>query len=164
MTGDGRPADALAALRFLPVGLDLRDRPCVVVGGGTIGARKALTLARAGARVTLVSPAVADGVRAAIAEGCIDWVRERFAPHHVDGAFLVVVATDDPAANTAVFEAAQRTRALVCDASSAERSQVSFGATLTHGDATIAVFTDGRDPGLARRTRDHIATLVERGT
>jgi siroheme synthase-like protein len=164
MSGDGGFVEAATALRFLPVGLDLRGRPCVVVGGGAIGSRKALTLVRAGARVTLVSPAVAEGVRDAIAAGSIDWVCEPFAPRHVEGAFLVVIATDDPAANTAAFEAAGRTGALVCDASSAERSQLIFGATLAHGDATIAVFTDGRDPGGARRTRDRIATLVERGT
>jgi siroheme synthase-like protein len=135
-----------------------------VVGGGTIGARKALTLARHGARVTLVSPAVAACVEASIAAGTIVWVRSAFNAEHVEGAFLVVAATDDEAVNEAVVAAAERAGALVCDASSADRSQVIFGATLTHGGATIAVFTDGRDPGGARRTRDHIASLVERAT
>jgi siroheme synthase (precorrin-2 oxidase/ferrochelatase) len=50
---------------------------------------------------------------------------------------------------------------LVCDASSASRSEVIFGA-LHHGaGVTLAVFTDGRDPSLARNTRDRIATLRE---
>jgi siroheme synthase-like protein len=164
MNGGGPPADAPPALRYLPVGLDLRGRPCVVIGGGTIGARKALTLAGAGARVTLVSPEVAGSVLPAITAGSVEWLRERFAPHHVEGAFLAVIATADAAVNAAAVEAAERAGALICDASSADRSQVIFGATLAHGDATIAVFTDGRDPAGARRTRDHIASLVERST
>lgn len=162
MSGDRPPVDAPAGLRYLPVGLDLRGRPCLVVGGGTIGARKVLTLGRAGARVTLVSPEAADDVRAEAAAGRIEWLRERFAPGHVEGAFLVVIATDDPAVNGAAAEAAERAGALVCDATSADRSQVIFGATVAHGDATISVFTDGRDPAGARRTRDHIASLLER--
>ena len=64
MSGGGPPVDAPAGLRYLPVGLDLRGRPCVVVGGGTIGARKVLTLERAGARVTLVSPEATEDARA----------------------------------------------------------------------------------------------------
>jgi len=162
MSADHPPIDAPAGLRYLPVGLDLRGRPCVVFGGGSIGARKVLTLERTGARVTVVSPDAAESVQAAARAGRIEWVRGRFAPHHVDGAFLVVIATDDPAANAAAAAAAQRAGALVCDATSVDRSQVIFGATLAHGAATIAVFTDGRDPAGARRTRDHIASLVER--
>jgi uroporphyrin-III C-methyltransferase/precorrin-2 dehydrogenase/sirohydrochlorin ferrochelatase len=78
----------------------------------------------------------------------------------VEGAFLVVAATDDAAVIAGVVEAAARARALVCDASSADRSGLIFGAMLSREDATIAVFTDGRDPGRARRTRDRLAGLL----
>jgi siroheme synthase (precorrin-2 oxidase/ferrochelatase) len=43
-------------MRYLPIGLDLRGRICIVVGGGQIGTRKATNLLRAGADVTVVSP------------------------------------------------------------------------------------------------------------
>jgi len=63
--------------------------------------------------------------------------------------------------NASLVEAAGRRGVLVCDASSAERSQVIFGA-LHQGDGfTVAVFTDGRDPSLARNTRDRIRALEE---
>jgi siroheme synthase-like protein len=164
MSASGGFRNEPAAPRFLPVGLDLRERPCLVVGGGTIGTRKALTLARAGARVTVVAPAVTDALEASIAAGAVAWIPEPFGASHLDGMFLVVAATDDEAVNAAAAEAAERVGALVCDASSAERSQVVFGATLALRGATIAVFTDGRDPGGARRTRDRIAALLERAT
>ncbi len=45
-------------LRFLPVGLDVRGQRCLVVGGGGVGTRKALTLARVGADVTVIAPAL----------------------------------------------------------------------------------------------------------
>ena len=56
-----------------------------------------------------------------------------------------------------------QSNALVCDASSAERSQVIFGALLEGADVTIAVFTGGRDPARAKRTRDRIAGLLDQG-
>jgi siroheme synthase-like protein len=147
-------------LRFLPVGLDLRDRPCVVVGGGAVGARKAATLARAGAAVTVVAPRVVDPVARDAAAGRVRWLREPFREEHLTGAFLVVAATDDPALNTRITRVAQRRGALACDASSAGDSPVIFGALLERNDATIAVFTDGRAPARARDTRDAIATLL----
>jgi siroheme synthase-like protein len=155
MSGEG------PELRFLPLALDFRGRRCLVVGGGVIGTRKALTLAHAGADVTVVSPEVTGTLAAAAADGVLRHVPATFDPSHVEGAFLVVAATDDEPLNEAVAAAAARAGALVCDASSSGRSQAIFGAMLRREDATVAVFTDGRDPAHARRTRDRIAGLLD---
>ena len=154
MTGDSSDH-----LRFLPVGLDVQGRRCLVVGGGGVGTRKALTLCRAGANVTVVSPVVAGELAEQIEAGRIRWVKDSFREEHLGGVFLVVAATDDEAQNAAVVRAAVGCGALVCDASSAERSGVIFGALLRQDDVTVAVFTDGRDPARARRMRDRIADL-----
>jgi len=152
--------DSSATLRFLPVGLDVRDKDCVVVGGGSVGSRKVATLRHAGAIVTVVSPAVTDETAEMIHSGAVRWVQEPFREEHIGGAFLTVAATDDHELNAAVVQAAVRNGALACDASSAERSQVIFGALLEDENVTIAVFTGGRDPNQARRTRDRIAILM----
>ena len=153
-------SDSSDMLRFLPIGLDVRDKECLVVGGGGVGTRKALTLARAGAIVTVISPAVTGELTEQIAAGRIRWMKDSFREEHLGGAFLVVAATNDEALNEAVVRVAVQCGALVCDASSVERSQVIFGALLESDDVTVAVFTGGRDPARARRTRDHIANLV----
>jgi siroheme synthase-like protein len=150
------------ALRFLPVGLDLRGHRCVVVGGGVIGTRKALTLASCGADVTVVAPQVTSALADAVAAGTVRHLAARFEAGHLARAFLVVAATDDDGLNEAVAAAAAEVGALVCDASSAGRSQLTFGAMLRRDDATVAVFTDGRDPAHARRTRDRIAGFLDR--
>ncbi len=155
----GNPAETL---RFLPVGLDVRGRNCLVVGGGSVGTRKATTLTHAGAVVTVVSPAVTDELAEQIDAGRVRWVQDSFRDEHVGGAFLAVAATDDDALNAVVVQAAVENGALACDASSAGRSQVIFGALLEGDDTTIAVFTGGRDPAEARRTRDRIADLMRR--
>ncbi|MGD2155024.1 MAG: bifunctional precorrin-2 dehydrogenase/sirohydrochlorin ferrochelatase, partial [Gemmatimonadales bacterium] len=148
------------ALHFLPLGLDVRNRECLVVGGGSVGTRKATTLLRAGAVVTVVSPALTDELAEQVRAGRVRWLRESFREEHMAGAFLAVAATDSDDTNGAVVQAAVASGALACDASSAERSQVIFGALLEADDLTIAVFTGGRDPAQARRARDRIAGLI----
>jgi len=148
-------------LRFLPLGLDVRGRRCLVVGGGRVGTRKVKTLLRSGAEVTVVSPAVTEDLAERIDTGQLRWVMDSFHSGQLDGVFFVVAATDDKTVNASVVQHARQRGALVCDASSPERSQVIFGALLQTDDATVAVFTDGRDPAHARRTRDRIARLVD---
>lgn len=147
-------------MRFLPVGLDIRNRECLVVGGGPVGTRKALTLARAGAHVIVVSPEVSSELAGEIGAGRIRWRKERFRAEHLAGAFLAVLATDDSDLNAAAARLAAQQGVLTCDASSADDSQIIFGALLERDDVTVATFTDGRDPGRARQVRDTIAGLL----
>ena len=148
-------------MTYLPIGLKVDGAACLVVGGGGIGTRKAQTLLRAGASVTIVAPEVTDELARLADQGHLRWEGKAFREEHLDGVLLAVVATDDAALNGKIVEAATQCGALVCDASSSERSQVIFGALLEEGDASIAVFTGGRNPSLARSMRDRIATLLE---
>jgi len=152
--------DSSQALVFLPVGLNVQGKDCLVVGGGAIGTRKALTLVRAGAIVTVLSPTVTGELAGQIRGGRVRWLKDSFREEHLAGVFLVVSATDDETVNAAVVRAAAQRGALACDASSAERSAVIFGALLEGDDFTVAVFTAGRDPAQAKRVRDRIADCV----
>ena len=155
-------SDGLDELRFLPVGLDVRGKKCLVVGGGSVGTRKVDTLVRAGAEVTVVSPTVTAGLTEQIEAGRVRWVRESFREEHVVDVLMVVAATDDEGQNERIAGLAGQRGTLVCDASSAERSDAIFGALLQRDGVTVAVFTDGRDPARARRTRDQIAGFLAR--
>jgi siroheme synthase-like protein len=150
-------------LRFLPVGLSLDGRECLVVGGGSVATRKVLTLIRAGATVTVVSPTLSAELTDFARSGRLRWLEQRFQSTHLAGAFLVVAATNDEALNATIARQASEAGSLACDASSAERSQVIFGALLDVDEATVAVFTDGRDPAHARDLRDRIGNAVKPG-
>lgn len=148
-------------MRFLPLALDIRARNCLVVGGGNVGTRKAKTLARAGAHVTVVSPEVTAELAHEIEAGHITWLQESFRAEHVCNACcLVVMSTGNHVLNAAGALLATQEHALACDASSAENSQVIFGAMLEEDGVTVATFTDGRDPKRARQVRDRIARAL----
>jgi siroheme synthase-like protein len=148
-------------VKYLPVGLDVRDRICVVVGGGQVGARKVANLLRVGAAVTVVSPEVTKELSELAQAGRLRWLEKGFGPEDLEGAFLAIAATDDGELNARLVREAKAKGVLVCDASSASRSEMIFGALHQKGGITVAVFTDGEDPSLARRSRDRIAALSE---
>ena len=150
-------------MKYLPIGLNVQGRRCVVVGGGKIGTRKVENLLRAGAAVSLVSPEASRRIRDLADSGRISWAREPFREEHLRGAFLAVAATDDEALNARLATAAREYGVLSCDASSAERSEVIFGALHHEGGITLAVFSDGEDPARSQAVRDRIAALVSLG-
>ena len=47
-------------MRDLPIFVDMRDRPALVVGGGVVAARRAELLVRSGARVTAFARELSD--------------------------------------------------------------------------------------------------------
>lgn len=152
--------DSSRLLRFLPVGLSVAGKACLVVGGGNVGTRKVRNLLRAGAVVTVVSPLVTDELAEVTDRGDVRWVRDVFCDDLVGDPILVVAATDDGGVNESIIRLCRRRGVLVCDASAAERSDVIFGALHQQDDAIVAVFTDGHDPKGSRKTRDRIARLL----
>lgn len=147
-------------MKYLPIGLDIRGRDCLVVGGGAIGTRKVRNLIRAGGQVILISPEATEELAEMAASEDILWKQEGYREEHLHGAFLAVAATDDEGVNGRVVEGAKRLGILVCDASSGDRSQLIFGALHQGDGVTVAVFSDGEDPARARQTRDRIAAFV----
>ncbi|HXL10858.1 MAG TPA: NAD(P)-dependent oxidoreductase, partial [Gemmatimonadales bacterium] len=92
---------------FYPAFLDLRGRCAVVVGGGAIAEQKVAGLLEAGARVSVISPSVSRQLEDLEVGGRITIERRPYRPGDLAGAFLAIAATDDRAANRAVWDEAQ---------------------------------------------------------
>ena len=150
----------LRSQRFLPVALRVEGEHCIVVGGGAVGTRKALTLTSYGAHVTVIAPDVTDELKREIRAGRVTWIENGYRRDQLEAVFLVVAATNDPEVNAAVVRHGRHLKSLACDASSKTGPDVMFGALLEHDGRTIAVFTDGRDPAAARQTRDRLAASL----
>jgi precorrin-2 dehydrogenase/sirohydrochlorin ferrochelatase len=134
--------------------LDVTDRLVVIIGGGTVAARKARGVLEAGAtRVRCVSPAF----DAAVPEA-VERVHEAYEPRHLDGAGIVFAATDLAAVNDAVVRDASGRGVLVNRADYSEEQQGDFAvpAKFRRGPAVIAVATGG-SPALAVTIRDGLA-------
>jgi precorrin-2 dehydrogenase/sirohydrochlorin ferrochelatase len=145
----------------LPVMLNLRGRRCVVVGGGTVGARRARSLLAAGARVTLISPQVDDSVNdAQVDANSLAVVRRAYQAGDLKGALLVVIATSDAATNQAIAAQAHDAGVLVNRADAPSQSDVQMMAHAQHGPITLAVHTQGVSAAAAGAIRRELSDAL----
>jgi len=141
----------------LPVMLSVEGKRCVVVGGGSIGGRRARALIESGAEVLVVDP------RSVEIPGACAHVGP-FEPECLDGAFLVVVATNDPATNAEVVAEAKARGVLVNDAATGGASgagDIAMMATVDRGPLRVGVA--GAGPVASRWIRDRIEAMLEPG-
>ena len=147
------PQGGRRGLTGYPVNLLVRGRRVVVVGGGRIAARKVEPLLEAGAAVEVVDPSAGDEVRAWAAAGRLELHQRPFAPTDLDGAWLAVTATDDPATNAAVFAAGEAARVWVNSADDPANCSFTLMSVIRRGDLVVTVGTGGRSPALAAHLR-----------
>jgi len=138
------------------VNLLVDGRRCVVVGGGRIAARKIEALLDAGAEVHVVAPELTPEVREWHDAGRLSASVRAFAPADLDGAWLVTAATDDPAANRAVAEAAEARRVWCNAADDPANCSFTLMSVVRQGDLVVTVGTGGRSPALATYLKDHV--------
>ena len=140
-------------MRYYPVYLDMHGRKALVVGGGAVGGRKAQTLLRAGARVTVVSPQATEAVQTLAAGGRLAWHARPYCASDLEAMFLVFAATDDPELNRRVQADAVQANVLCNLADQPERGQFILPSIVERGDLLISISTCGQSPAVARRLR-----------
>jgi siroheme synthase-like protein len=143
-------------MTLLPIFLRLERRPVVVIGAGTVALAKIESLLPTGARLTVVAPAAIDAIQTLARENKLTLHVRPFSPVDLDGAFLVIAATNDSAVNHEVYEEALL-RNILCNAvDDPPNCDFYFGSTVARGDLQIAISTAGESPALAQRLRREI--------
>jgi precorrin-2 dehydrogenase/sirohydrochlorin ferrochelatase len=129
-----------------PVNLVLDGRRCLVVGGGKVALRKVEGLLACGGRVTVVAPRISAELRV-LSEVMIE--ERPWRPDDLDGMWLAIAATDDPAVNRAVYDAGQRAGVWVNGADDPANCSFTLPSVVRRGDLQVTVSTGGRSPALA---------------
>src|SRR4051794_34666190 len=138
--------------------LKLTGRRCLVVGGGDVGLEKVEGLLACDADVTLLAPHAHEALAGYAAEGSIRWERRHYTgATDLEGAFLVIAATDDTDANIAVFEDAERRAMLVNVVDVPPLCNFILPAIVRQGPLAIAISTAGASPALAKCMKREIA-------
>ncbi|MFY2763382.1 siroheme synthase CysG [Arenimonas sp. MALMAid1274] len=152
-------SDAPAPL--FPLFADLRGRRVLVVGGGAVARRKLEPLLAAGARVRLGAPWLDPSVAALVQAGRIEHLAGEFSPDWLDGAWLVVAATDDAAVNQAVATAAEARQVWANVVDDLALSSYQSPARIERGPLQIAISSGGGAPMLARHLREKLETELD---
>src|SRR5271166_141080 len=143
------------------LGLRLRGRLVVVVGGGAVASRGVPSLLDAGAEILLVSPKVAASLEDLAAAGRIRWEARGYQPGDCAGAWLVCACTDDPGVNAAVAAAAEAQRTWCVRADDAEASAAWTPASGRAGDVRVGVLSG--DPRHSAAIRDAVVAGLRSG-
>jgi precorrin-2 dehydrogenase/sirohydrochlorin ferrochelatase len=134
--------------------LDLNGRLAVLIGGGRVAARKLASLLEAGARVRLAAPRLDPRAEELAAGPRVELLRRGFEPGDLDGACLVVCATDDQELNRVVAAEADKRGLFVNVVDVPSLCSFIVPAVVRRGELTLAVSTGGASPAAARRLRE----------
>jgi precorrin-2 dehydrogenase/sirohydrochlorin ferrochelatase len=140
-------------MNLFPIFVKLAGRRCLVIGAGTVGQAKIQSLLDAGANVRVIAPRGTPVVAEWVQSGQIEWEVRDFEVSDLNGAFLVVAATNSSELNGIIFREAQQ-RNILCNAVDAPaHCDFYYPAIVRRGDLQIAISTAGKSPALAQRLR-----------
>ena len=140
-------------MRYYPVLLDVQNRKCLVVGGGSVGTRKVMTLVDCGARVTVVSPEVTTQMLQLADNRAIKLKKRPYRSLDLEGMFLVIGATNDEGLNRQINKDAHRLNKLYNIADLPEACNFILPSLVNRGDLIIAISTSGKSPALSKKLR-----------
>ncbi len=147
-------------MRFLPVFLNIRQRPCIVVGGGEVAARKIRLLLQADADVRVVAPDLCATISQWLERGRIHHIAAHFTAETLERAALVVAATDDAEVNRRVSVLAQRKGIPVNVVDSPALCSFVMPSIVDRSPVVVAISSGGASPVLARLLRARLETLL----
>jgi precorrin-2 dehydrogenase/sirohydrochlorin ferrochelatase len=140
--------------------LKLTGRKCLVVGGGDIGLEKVEGLLACGGSVTVLAPEAHPELQALAEEGSIEWDRREYAgPEDLEGAFMVIAATNDSEVNIGVYYDAEKRAMLANVVDVPPLCNFILPAIVRTGPLAIAISTAGASPALAKRMKREISDL-----
>lgn len=143
-------------MRYYPVNLDILNRKCLVVGGGSVSTRKVMTLLECGAVVTVVSPDVAEELLELAEKKMIELKRRPYESSDIDGMFLVIGATDNEELNRQINKDAEHQNKLCNIADRPEVCNFILPSIVNRGNLVIAISTSGKSPAFAKKMRQDL--------
>jgi precorrin-2 dehydrogenase len=145
-----------------PLTLDVKGRPCVVLGGDEEAADKVQRLLDAGAKVTVVAPTLNDALRKLTAAAKVIHRVRLFRGQDAADVFLVIntLRTDEEFSRS-LYEMAVKERFLLCAMDQPEFSNAWLPAVVSRGHLRCAVSTSGTAPALASRLRQDMEEIFD---
>ncbi|EHU2135080.1 uroporphyrinogen-III C-methyltransferase [Acinetobacter baumannii 25493_8] len=149
---------------IFPISLKLQQQRCLIVGGGHIALRKATLLAKAGAIIDVVAPAIEDQLLQLIKTTGGEPFIEAFAEKFLSTPYrLVIAATNDAEVNKTVFEQCEARNLLVNSVDDIPHCRFMVPAIIDRSPLIVSVASNGTSPVLSRQIRTQLETSIPHG-
>lgn len=154
--------DRKTANAYFPMFVDISGMKIVVIGGGNIAARRIRTLLQFASDITVISPEAMEAVRQLEAQGRIRWIPRGYRTEDIQGADMVLAATNDKPLNEQIVrdcrEAEQHRgrKILVNAASDKALCDFYFPSIIKQDDIVIGINSGGKDPGKVKAVRERL--------
>jgi len=139
---------------YYPVYLELKNQPCIVVGGGKLAEEKVIGLLAVHAKVTLISEKTTSHLKQLVEENQVTYIPRAYQHGDLTDAFMVICATDNAEINQQVWDEASAAHKLVNVVDDIPHCNFIAPAIIRNGDLTVAISTSGRAPALAVRLKE----------
>jgi precorrin-2 dehydrogenase / sirohydrochlorin ferrochelatase len=149
-------------LKYYPVFLDIKGKKCIIIGGGEVAARKAERLLDCGANVLIISPLLAPELAELKEKNIINHIDAQYSDNLIEGAALVIGATDDEKTNAQISTDARNKGVPVNIVDDPQKCDFILPSLMQRGDLTIAIGTGGKSPALARHLREELESKYGR--
>jgi len=141
---------------YYPVYLDVKDRLCVIIGGGQIAEGKIASLLESGAQIKMISPEVTAEVQDMADAGILNLEKREYREGDLDGVFVAIAATDDTLVSRRIAQEASEKNVLLNVADVTYLCTFIAPSVVKKGDVTVAISTSGLSPALARKLREDL--------
>ncbi|RLL35530.1 uroporphyrinogen-III C-methyltransferase [Acinetobacter cumulans] len=149
---------------IFPISLKLQQQPCLIVGGGHIAYRKAVLLAKAGAVVNVVAPAIEANLLEIVEQSQGQYVQAPFsADIRLRQYRLVIAATDHAEVNRHVFEACEAENVLVNSVDDPPHCRFMVPAIIDRSPLVVSIASNGTSPVLSRQIRTQLEASIPHG-
>ena len=144
----------------LPIFINVRQNPCLVIGGGDIALRKINLLIKAQAKVDCLSPLFCEGITNLSQSGDVNLIQKRFESDDIKDYAIIIASTDDSSVNALISKSAKKARIPVNVVDSPELSSFIMPSIVDRSPVIIAVSSAGKAPVLSRMIRAKLETVI----
>ena len=144
----------------LPIFINVRQNPCLVIGGGDIALRKINLLIKAQAKVDCLSPLFCEGITNLSQSGDVNLIQKSFESDDIKDYAIIIASTDDSSVNALISKSAKKARIPVNVVDSPELSSFIMPSIVDRSPVIIAVSSAGKAPVLSRMIRAKLETVI----
>ncbi|URJ25243.1 siroheme synthase CysG [Candidatus Blochmannia ocreatus (nom. nud.)] len=147
-------------MKYLPLFIDLKNKPVLVIGGGSVALRKIQMLQRVGAMIKVIAHTICPELKKLLLKKNINWIGKKFTPFMLNKVILVIIATNDAKLNTLIYNNANKYHILVNTVDDQSKCSCIFPAIIDRNPILIGISSCGTAPMLARILREKFELLL----